>query len=34
VPQNKPVGYRYNADLATIDIGGLAVERSAVSHCR
>jgi pyridoxamine 5'-phosphate oxidase family protein len=28
-PQNKPVGYRYNADLATIDIGGFAMERSA-----
>jgi hypothetical protein len=33
-PQNKPVGYRYNADLATIGIGGFAMERSAVSHCR
>jgi len=28
-PQNKPVGYRYNADLATIDIGGFNMERSA-----
>jgi PPOX class F420-dependent enzyme/OxyR family protein len=28
-PQNKPVGYRYNADLETIDIGGFAMERSA-----
>jgi pyridoxamine 5'-phosphate oxidase family protein len=28
-PQNKPVGYRYNADLVTIDIGGFAMERSA-----
>jgi len=28
-PQNKPVGYRYNADLGTIDIGGFAMERSA-----
>jgi PPOX class F420-dependent enzyme/OxyR family protein len=28
-PQNKPVGYSYNADLATIDIGGYALERSA-----
>jgi pyridoxamine 5'-phosphate oxidase family protein len=23
-PQNKPVGYRYNAKLGTIDIGGYA----------
>jgi PPOX class F420-dependent enzyme/OxyR family protein len=28
-PQNKPVGYRYNAELGTIDIGGLSLERSA-----
>jgi PPOX class F420-dependent enzyme/OxyR family protein len=28
-PQNKPVGYRYNADLDTIDIGGFNNERSA-----
>ena len=28
-PQNKPVGYRYNAELGTIDIGGFAMERSA-----
>jgi PPOX class F420-dependent enzyme/OxyR family protein/uncharacterized protein (TIGR02246 family) len=28
-PQNKPVGYRYNADLGTIDIGGYGMERSA-----
>jgi PPOX class F420-dependent enzyme/OxyR family protein/uncharacterized protein (TIGR02246 family) len=28
-PQNKPVGYRYNAGLGTIDIGGHAMERSA-----
>ena len=28
-PQNKPVGYRYNADLDTIDIGGFHNERSA-----
>ena len=28
-PQNKPVGYRYNADLGTIDIAGLEMERSA-----
>lgn len=28
-PQNKPVGYRYNAALGTIDIGGYAMERSA-----
>ena len=28
-PHNKPVGYRYNADLATIDIGGFNMERSA-----
>ena len=28
-PQNKPVGYRYNAVLGTIDIGGYAMERSA-----
>jgi PPOX class F420-dependent enzyme/OxyR family protein len=28
-PQNKPVGYRYNADLETIDIGGFHNERSA-----
>jgi PPOX class F420-dependent enzyme/OxyR family protein/uncharacterized protein (TIGR02246 family) len=28
-PQNKPVGYRYNADLGTIDIVGFNLERSA-----
>jgi PPOX class F420-dependent enzyme/OxyR family protein/uncharacterized protein (TIGR02246 family) len=28
-PQNKPVGYRYNADLGTIDIIGFNMERSA-----
>jgi len=28
-PQNKPVGYRYNAELGTIDIGGMFNERSA-----
>lgn len=28
-PQNKPVGYQYNADLGTIDIAGFNVERSA-----
>jgi PPOX class F420-dependent enzyme/OxyR family protein/uncharacterized protein (TIGR02246 family) len=28
-PQNKPVGYRYNSDLGTIDIAGLNMERSA-----
>ena len=28
-PQNKPVGYRYNAELGTIDIGGYSNERSA-----
>jgi PPOX class F420-dependent enzyme/OxyR family protein/uncharacterized protein (TIGR02246 family) len=28
-PQNKPVGYRYNADLGTIDIVGFNMERSA-----
>jgi len=28
-PQNKPVGYRYNAKLGTIDIGGFGMERSA-----
>lgn len=28
-PQNKPVGYRYNPELGTIDIGGLEMERSA-----
>jgi PPOX class F420-dependent enzyme/OxyR family protein len=28
-PQNKPVGYRYNAGLETIDIGGFNNERSA-----
>jgi pyridoxamine 5'-phosphate oxidase family protein len=28
-PQNKPVGYRYNAELGTIDIGGYEMERSA-----
>jgi pyridoxamine 5'-phosphate oxidase family protein len=28
-PQNKPVGFRYNADLGTIDIVGFDLERSA-----
>jgi PPOX class F420-dependent enzyme/OxyR family protein/uncharacterized protein (TIGR02246 family) len=28
-PQNKPVGYRYNANLGTIDIVGFNMERSA-----
>jgi PPOX class F420-dependent enzyme/OxyR family protein/uncharacterized protein (TIGR02246 family) len=28
-PQNKPVGYRYNAELGTVDIGGFSNERSA-----
>ena len=28
-PQNKPVGYRYNAELGTIDIGGYEMQRSA-----
>ncbi|HEX3974810.1 MAG TPA: PPOX class F420-dependent oxidoreductase [Solirubrobacteraceae bacterium] len=28
-PQNKPVGYRYNAALGTIDIAGFDMERSA-----
>jgi PPOX class F420-dependent enzyme/OxyR family protein len=28
-PQNKPVGYQYNADLGTIDIGGSNMRRSA-----
>jgi PPOX class F420-dependent enzyme/OxyR family protein/uncharacterized protein (TIGR02246 family) len=28
-PQNKPVGYRYNAALGTIDIAGFTMERSA-----
>jgi pyridoxamine 5'-phosphate oxidase family protein len=28
-PQNKPVGYRYNAGLGTIDIAGINMERSA-----
>lgn len=28
-PQNKPVGYRYNEALGTIDIAGLNMERSA-----
>jgi PPOX class F420-dependent enzyme/OxyR family protein/uncharacterized protein (TIGR02246 family) len=28
-PQNKPVGYRYNAALGTIDIAGFEMERSA-----
>lgn len=28
-PQNKPVGYSYNADLGTIDIGGFNMETSA-----
>jgi pyridoxamine 5'-phosphate oxidase family protein len=29
LPQNKPVGYSYNAELGTIDIAGLAMEESA-----
>jgi PPOX class F420-dependent enzyme/OxyR family protein/uncharacterized protein (TIGR02246 family) len=28
-PQNKPVGYRYNPDLGTIDIAGFEMETSA-----
>ena len=28
-PQNKPVGYRYNPELGTVDIGGFGMERSA-----
>jgi len=28
-PQNKPVGYRYNSELGTIDIGGFNMETSA-----
>jgi PPOX class F420-dependent enzyme/OxyR family protein/uncharacterized protein (TIGR02246 family) len=28
-PQNKPVGYRYNAELGTIEIAGFNLERSA-----
>jgi pyridoxamine 5'-phosphate oxidase family protein len=28
-PQNKPVGFRYNADLGTIDISGFNMETSA-----
>jgi len=28
-PQNKPVGYRYNTETGTIDIGGWNMERSA-----
>jgi pyridoxamine 5'-phosphate oxidase family protein len=28
-PQNKPVGFRYNPDLGTIDISGLSMEKSA-----
>jgi PPOX class F420-dependent enzyme/OxyR family protein len=28
-PQNKPVGYSYNAELGTIDIAGFNMERSA-----
>lgn len=28
-PQNKPVGYRYNAELGTVDIGGFNMETSA-----
>jgi PPOX class F420-dependent enzyme/OxyR family protein/uncharacterized protein (TIGR02246 family) len=28
-PQNKPVGYHFNADLGTIDIAGFSMERSA-----
>jgi PPOX class F420-dependent enzyme/OxyR family protein len=29
MPQNKPVGYRFNAELETIDIGGFNLESSA-----
>ena len=28
-PQNKPVGFRYHAELGTIDVTGFAMERSA-----
>jgi pyridoxamine 5'-phosphate oxidase family protein len=28
-PQNKPVGFRYNTELGTIDIAGLSMESSA-----
>lgn len=28
-PQNKPVGYLYNAELATVDIAGINMENSA-----
>lgn len=28
-PQNKPVGYRYNSELGTIDIAGINMGRSA-----
>jgi PPOX class F420-dependent enzyme/OxyR family protein/uncharacterized protein (TIGR02246 family) len=28
-PQNKPVGYRYNTGLGTVDIGGYGMEQSA-----
>ena len=28
-PQNNPVGFRFNAELGTIDIGGMFNERSA-----
>jgi PPOX class F420-dependent enzyme/OxyR family protein/uncharacterized protein (TIGR02246 family) len=28
-PQAKPVGFRYNAELGTVDIGGFELERSA-----
>ncbi len=28
-PQNKPVGFRYNPELGTIDVTGFAMERSA-----
>lgn len=28
-PQNKPVGFHYNAELGTIDIYGFAMEKSA-----
>lgn len=28
-PQNKPVGFRYNPEFATIDIHGFAMEKSA-----
>jgi PPOX class F420-dependent enzyme/OxyR family protein len=31
-PQNKPVGFRYHAELGTIDVTGFAMERSAKFH--